>query len=172
MRACILGHFSRVWLFVISVCVSVCVLVAQLCLILCDPMDCSLPGSSVCGILQARILEWAVISFSRGPSQPTQESNTHLQHWQAGSLRVCHLEGPISCIITIKLPKWVNVDMITWAKLQTLFDLCHFVLSVPGSNPESHIVFINNCPVSLVSFTMWKSFRALALFFRDCGEHF
>ena len=35
---------------------------------LCDPMDCSLPGSSVLGILQARILEWVVISFSRGSS--------------------------------------------------------------------------------------------------------
>ena len=36
----------------------------------CDPMDCSLPGSSVHGILQARILEWVAISFSRGSSQP------------------------------------------------------------------------------------------------------
>ena len=40
--------------------------VAQLCPTLCDPIDCSLPGSSVRGILQARILEWVVISFSRG----------------------------------------------------------------------------------------------------------
>ena len=37
---------------------DVCVLVAQLCLTLCDPMDCSSPGSSVHEILQARILEW------------------------------------------------------------------------------------------------------------------
>ena len=44
------------------------VLVAQLCLTLGNPMDCSPPGSSVHGILQARILEWVVISFSRGPS--------------------------------------------------------------------------------------------------------
>ena len=36
----------------------------------CDPMDCSLPGSSVHGILQARILEWVVIPFSRESSQP------------------------------------------------------------------------------------------------------
>ena len=36
---------------------------------LCDPMDCSLPGSSVHGILQARILEWVAISFSRGSSR-------------------------------------------------------------------------------------------------------
>ena len=39
------------------------VLVAQLCPTLCNPMDCSLPGSSVHGILQARILEWVAISF-------------------------------------------------------------------------------------------------------------
>ena len=42
----------------------VCVLVAQSCLTLCDPMDCSLPGFSVHGILQARLLEWAALPFS------------------------------------------------------------------------------------------------------------
>ena len=46
------------------------VLVAQSCLTLCDPLDCSLPGSFVQGILQARILEWVAILFSRGSSQP------------------------------------------------------------------------------------------------------
>ena len=44
--------------------------VAQSCPTLCDPVDCSLPGSSVHGILQARILEWVAISFSRGSSRP------------------------------------------------------------------------------------------------------
>ena len=44
--------------------------VTQSCPTLCDPKDCSLPGSSICGILQARILEWVAISFSRGSSQP------------------------------------------------------------------------------------------------------
>ena len=38
--------------------------VAQLCQTLCDPMDCSLPGSSVHGIFQARVLEWVAIAFS------------------------------------------------------------------------------------------------------------
>ena len=42
--------------------------VAQLCPTLCDPMDCSLPGSSVHGILQTRVLEWVAISFFRGSS--------------------------------------------------------------------------------------------------------
>ena len=44
--------------------------VTQSCLTLCDPIDCSLPGSSVHWILQARILEWVAISFSRESSQP------------------------------------------------------------------------------------------------------
>ena len=46
-----------------GVCVS-----AQSCLTLCDPVDCSPPGSSVRGILQARTLEWVAIPFSRGSS--------------------------------------------------------------------------------------------------------
>ena len=44
--------------------------VAQSCPALCDPMDCSPPGSTIHGILQARVLEWGAISFSRGSSQP------------------------------------------------------------------------------------------------------
>ena len=46
------------------------VLAAQSCPALCDPMDCSPPGSSVHGIFQARILEWDSIAFSRGSSWP------------------------------------------------------------------------------------------------------
>ena len=45
-------------------------LVAQSCLTLCDPMDCSLPGSSVHGILQTRLLQWVFIPFSRGSFRP------------------------------------------------------------------------------------------------------
>ena len=44
----------------------VCVLFTQSCPTLCNPMDCSLPGFSVHGILQARLLEWIAIPFSRG----------------------------------------------------------------------------------------------------------
>ena len=57
-----------VWVWV-CVCVCVCVYsVAQSCPTLCDPVDCSLPGSFVHGIFQARILEWVAISFSRASS--------------------------------------------------------------------------------------------------------
>ena len=45
------------------------------CLTLCDPMDCNLLGSSVYGILQARILEWVAISSSRGYSPPSDQNS-------------------------------------------------------------------------------------------------
>ena len=56
---------SLLFLFLVE-----CVSVAQSCLTLCDPMDCSPPDSSVHGILQARILEWVAIISSRVSSQP------------------------------------------------------------------------------------------------------
>ena len=51
-----------------------CVYVDQLCLTLCDLVDCSPPGSSVHGVLQARTLEWVAMSFSRGPSWPRDQA--------------------------------------------------------------------------------------------------
>ena len=77
-----------------SVCLSVCVH-AQSRPSLCDPMDCSQPGSSVHGIFQASVLEWVAIPFSRGSS--TQGSNPcllHLLQWQADSLPLHYLGSP------------------------------------------------------------------------------
>ena len=51
-------------------CIWMCAQSFKSCVTLCDPMECNPPGSSVHGILQARILEWVAISFSRGSSQP------------------------------------------------------------------------------------------------------
>ena len=56
------------------VCMYVCVLVTQSCLTLCHPMGCNPPGSSVHGILQARILEWVAIPFSRETSKPRDQT--------------------------------------------------------------------------------------------------
>ena len=79
----------------ICVCLCVCLRVPQPCLTLCNPMDCSPPGSSVLGILPATILEWAVVPFSRGSSQP--RGRTHCidqyrdqfpDHLQVDSLRL------------------------------------------------------------------------------------
>ena len=55
--------------------------VAQSCLTLSDPMDCSLPGSSVHGIFQARVLEWVAIAFSLG----TVKSLISEKAWSVGT---------------------------------------------------------------------------------------
>ena len=54
--------------------VKVKVLVIQLCSTVCNAMDCSLPGSAIHGILQARILEWVTVPFSRGSSSPRNQT--------------------------------------------------------------------------------------------------
>ena len=65
-------HFGPLFFMVpLYVCAH---LLAQLCLTLCDPIDCSPPDSSIHGIFQARILEWVAISFSRGSSQPRDQT--------------------------------------------------------------------------------------------------
>ena len=68
-----------------------CCLLTKSCPILCNPMNYSLPGYSVHRILQARILERVAISFSRGPSQPRDQTHVScigrwiLYHWATGS---------------------------------------------------------------------------------------
>ena len=57
---------------------DICCLVTKQCPSLCDPMDCSLPGSSVHGILQARMLKWVTISSSRRSSQPRDQTHAHI----------------------------------------------------------------------------------------------
>ena len=70
--------------------------VTQSCPTLCDPMDCSIPGSSVHGILQARKLEWVAISFSRRSSQP--------RHWT-----------PVSGIVGRCFTIWVTREVeLNW----------------------------------------------------------
>ena len=75
--------------------------VAQLCPTLCEATDCSLPGSSVHGVFQARVLEWVVISFSRISSWPrdwTRVSNIVARHFTVWATRACdeltHLKDP------------------------------------------------------------------------------
>ena len=60
---------------------------------LCDPMDCSPPGSSVRGLSQARILEWVAISFSKGLSRPRDQTHVSLVFCTAGRSFSAELEG-------------------------------------------------------------------------------
>ena len=59
--------------------VCMCAKLLQVCLSLCNPMDCSPPGSSLQGIIQARILEWVAISFPRESSQLKDQAHISLQ---------------------------------------------------------------------------------------------
>ena len=77
--------------------------VAQSCLTLSDPMDCSLPGSSVHGIFQARVLEWGAISFS---CRPILKYNEAL-HFTKDPMLGCHSHAPVKdskCLLSVSVP--------------------------------------------------------------------
>ena len=94
--------------------------VAQSCPTLCDPMDCSLPGSSLHGILQARVLEWVTISFSRGSSRPRDRT------------RVSHIPGRrFNLWATRKAPEAEVV--FTYPEAAFKFDSLNFKIALIGS---------------------------------------
>ena len=76
----------------------VCAKSLQSCLMLCDPMDRSLPGSSVRGISQARILEWVAMSSSRGSSPP--RDRTCISHVSCLGRQALCCEHHLRCIET------------------------------------------------------------------------
>ena len=96
--------------------------VAQSCLTLCGPMDCSPPGSSVHGILQARILEWVAISSSRGSSQPRDQTRVssisrivrqilyHCTSWEAPYCTILNANG-----FFFNFEKWLSVAVSFFA---------------------------------------------------------
>ena len=124
----------------------VCVLVAQSCLTLCNPMDCNLPGSSVHGILQARILEWVAMPSWRS-------SRSRNQTW---------VSGIASRFFTIwatrEAPFHVPAAAATAAKsLQSCLTLCdHIDSSSPGS-PVPRILQARTLEWVAISFSnAWK----------------
>ena len=89
--------YSFLWIVSIRYyCECVCVFVAQLCLTLCDPMECFLPGSSVHGIIQARILEWVAIPLSRGSSRPRDWTQVYCI--AGGFFSLSHQGSPLLCM--------------------------------------------------------------------------
>ena len=100
--------------------VLVCVLVVQLCPTLCDPMYCNPLGCSIHGILQARILEWVAIPFSRGSSLPRDQTQ-------------------VSCITGRFFTIWASREdplsayYVPSPLLCPLFDLIMYLSSVPNS---------------------------------------
>ena len=106
----------------------------------CDLLDCSLPGSSVHGIFQARILEWLAMPSSRGSSKPRNwTSILGLRHWQAGSLPL----APPEKLIYI----YVNQFSLVTQSCLTLWchGLQHARLPCPSPTPG---VYSNPHPLS------------------------
>ena len=105
-----------------GVCVCVCVRVLSH-VWLYNSMDCSLPGSSVCGILQATLLEWIAISYSRGSSQPRDWRKVlHLLHWQADSYHCITWEAPRAKVMGVNTwGLWKSALLLTkcllWSRL-------------------------------------------------------
>ena len=100
----------------------VSVKVTQLCLTLCDPMDCGLPGYSVHGILQTRVLKWVAIPFSKGSSQ--------FKDWtwvscNAGGFFFNHLSHQRNSFIYLDIVKYNPENSGVVSQSQTVSKLWH-----------------------------------------------
>ena len=93
------------------------VLVAQSCPTLCDPIDCSRPGSSVHGILQARILEWVAIPFSWGPSQPRDQARVSCTAGRLFTFEPPWVEAPI--YLALKMSQFQRIEIGSFCSLIT-----------------------------------------------------
>ena len=119
--------------------ICVCAKLLQSCPTLCNPMDCSLPGSSIHGILQARILEWVVMPSSRGSSQPRDQTCVScLLHWQAGYLPLVPPGRPTHT----HTHTHTHTQWLTLAKLWYKTDLC-FISSFSTIFPPTILCLSN-----------------------------
>ena len=100
-----------------------CLFIVQSCLIHCDPMDCSLPGSSVHGIFQARILEWVAISYFRRSSRPRDW--THIS-W-------------VFCIAGIFFTVWATREALDISKAELIISPFLPVYSSHGLPHHGHL---------------------------------
>ena len=120
----------------------------------CDTLDCSPQGSSVHGILQARILEWVAISFSRGSSRPRDQ--THVSCVSCTGRRIpYHLGIPYvsySVLVQSLSPVWLFVTLWTAARQASLsFTISWSLLrlmSIELVMPPNHLILC--CPLFLL----------------------
>ena len=129
------------------------VLAAQSCLTLCNPTDCSPPGSSVHGILQARILEWAALPFSRDlPNPGTERRSPTLQ---VDSLPSEH-QGSPETRIAIRKSLCTKILWASW-KASLLFLYRH------NSNKLGWLVFL---PVAHLKLKTGREGK------KECGQNY
>ena len=93
---------------------------------LCDPMDCSVPGSSVDGIFQARVLEWVAISISRGSSQPKDRTrisgiaSRFFTSWATGEAPIVIIGDTYWAFISLLQPSERSTIVISFSYMNQL----------------------------------------------------
>ena len=110
----------------------------QSCPTLCDPMDCS-PGSSVHGILQAKILEWVALPYSRGSSWPRDQ--TWVSHFAGRffTTRATWGQGPPKCHLFI----FINISR--------------------NAKDSNSLMYITKCERDFLLLTTWRNFTMYLL---------
>ena len=142
-----------------------CCLATKSCPAFCNPLDCNPPGSSVHGILQARILEWVAISFSRGSSWPRDGSQVSyigrqiFYHWAtrfyctAKWVSYMHAYIPLcldSLPMQVTTERWVESPVLhTGFSLVICLTHSSAYVSVPGSQFTSLFPSVPICLFSM-----------------------
>ena len=128
-------HICRIYIYVLC-----CAKLLQLCPALCNPVDCSPPGSSVHGMLQARILEWVSMPSSKGSSQPRDLPNPGIKPrslaLRAVSLLLSHQGSPPLSSIPVRLPFLCSTGLLDflvhWTHLVLLVASIHSSIQLPN----------------------------------------
>ena len=112
-----------------------CCLVSKICLTLCDPLDCSLPGSSVYGFLQGRILEWVASPLARVQFSSVAQSCTTLRPHELQHTRPpCPSPTPGVCSNSCPSSRWCHPAILSSV---IPFSSCPQSLPASGSFPMS-----------------------------------
>ena len=144
------------------------VLITQSCLTLCNPIDCSTPGSSVHGTLQAQIPEWVAIPFSRGSSWPRDQTQVscigrqslyHLSHQR--SPNHADAKPAFSTIYEVTLKADLFLVLVLWDPVASAGWVASLSLSSPQRTQLSGLCKVSG-PV--------PAFRELTVFMQSSGQ--
>ena len=122
--------------------------VAQSCRIFVTPMDCNPPGFSICGFSQARILEWVVISFSRGSHKILKYA------WSAKCFSYFYCKGPQKSDVSLNVFR-------NSVSLKIPFLISHFKCHSPNIRPQPFIIW----PVAFREPSKYQLYFSFYLFF-------
>ena len=122
----------------------------------CNPMDCSLPGSSIHGIFQARILEWVAISFLQGSSRPKNRTRVS---WDSLLTELCGKPAPNLAYIFRTLNLTHHLLNTSNSTLASDFWIC-LSISLPGGSA----LLISTDKWTHINISLYRTYREESLF--------